>query len=184
MIYFTFSFNRIKFDAEEELGVTLFYREKSGLVPTMECKVLLPSLLDLLNSEKYFREQLIQLKGEHQAGQNADSQTALHQRHYGIVVFHPVANAGLKSLLAHLLLYSVVVLRLQEDGGGLIVFSGFHCYRVLIHFREKAQKGFHRRARLFIAERGQQNGSHTASLQRDYLPRDSGSADARPACRW
>lgn len=63
--YFSYTPSRISQilkAAEEELGVTLFYREKSGLVPTMECKVLLPSLLDLLNSEKYFREQLSQLK--------------------------------------------------------------------------------------------------------------------------
>lgn len=48
--------------AEEELGVPLFRREKSGLVPTMECTVLLPALRGLLNSEKCFREQLGQLK--------------------------------------------------------------------------------------------------------------------------
>lgn len=48
--------------AEEELGVPLFLREKSGLVPTMECTVLLPSLRELLGSEKYFQEQLSRLK--------------------------------------------------------------------------------------------------------------------------
>lgn len=63
--YFSYSPSRISQilkAAEEELGVTLFHREKSGLVPTMECTVLLPSLLDLLNSEKVFREQLSRLK--------------------------------------------------------------------------------------------------------------------------
>lgn len=63
--YFSYTPSRISQilkAAEEELGVTLFHREKSGLVPTMECSVLLPSLLDLLNSEKYFQEQLNRLK--------------------------------------------------------------------------------------------------------------------------
>lgn len=47
---------------EEELGVTLFYRGKAGLSPTMECQALLPALRNLLTSEKFFREQLSQVK--------------------------------------------------------------------------------------------------------------------------
>ncbi len=63
--YFSYSPSRISQilkAAEEELGVVLFHREKSGLAPTMECATLLPALQDLLGSEKYFREQLSRLK--------------------------------------------------------------------------------------------------------------------------
>lgn len=63
--YFSYTPSRISQilkAAEEELGIPLFLREKSGLVPTMECTVLLPALRELLNSEKYLREQLSHLK--------------------------------------------------------------------------------------------------------------------------
>lgn len=63
--YFSYTPSRISQilkAAEEELGVPLFLREKSGLVPTMECTALLPALRELLGSEKCFREQLSRLK--------------------------------------------------------------------------------------------------------------------------
>lgn len=63
--YFSYTPSRISQilkAAEEELGVPLFRREKSGLAPTMECTVLLPALRELLGSEKCFREQLSRLK--------------------------------------------------------------------------------------------------------------------------
>ena len=63
--YFSYTPSRISQilkAAEEELGVPLFRREKSGLIPTMECTVLLPALRELLNSEKCFQEQLSRLK--------------------------------------------------------------------------------------------------------------------------
>ena len=63
--YFSYTPSRISQilkAAEEELGVPLFLREKSGLVPTMECTVLLPSLRELLNSEKCLQELLSRLK--------------------------------------------------------------------------------------------------------------------------
>lgn len=63
--YFSYTPSRISQilkAAEEELGVPLFLREKSGLVPTVECEALLPALRELLNSEKCFREQLSRVK--------------------------------------------------------------------------------------------------------------------------
>lgn len=63
--YFSYTPSRISQilkAAEEELGVPLFLREKSGLVPTPECAALLPALGELLNSEKCFREQLSRVK--------------------------------------------------------------------------------------------------------------------------
>jgi len=48
--------------AEEECGLPLFHRGKTGLIPTLECEALLPPLQDLLESERRFQEQLYQLK--------------------------------------------------------------------------------------------------------------------------
>lgn len=48
--------------AEKDLGVDLFQRGKAGLLPTMECKALLPAMRDLLASEKCFQEQLGRVK--------------------------------------------------------------------------------------------------------------------------
>lgn len=48
--------------AEDEWGLPLFYRGRSGLHPTPECELLLSSLRDMLASERRFREQLCQLK--------------------------------------------------------------------------------------------------------------------------
>ena len=48
--------------AEEECGLTLFHRGKTGLVATRECEVLLPVLEELLRSERRLQEQLYQLK--------------------------------------------------------------------------------------------------------------------------
>lgn len=48
--------------AEAEWGLSLFYREKTGLIPTPECEMLLPSLRGLQESEQRVQEQLYQLR--------------------------------------------------------------------------------------------------------------------------
>lgn len=47
---------------ETEMGIALFHRGKTGLVPTAECEALLPHMRELLNSETFLQEKLDQLK--------------------------------------------------------------------------------------------------------------------------
>ena len=63
--YFCYTPSRISQilkSAEDECGLPLFHRGKSGLLPTPECEQLLPSLRDMLSSEQRFQEQLCRLK--------------------------------------------------------------------------------------------------------------------------
>ena len=63
--YFGYTQSRISQilkSAEEEWGLTLFHRGKTGLAATKECEVLLPVLQELMSSERRFQEQLYQLK--------------------------------------------------------------------------------------------------------------------------
>ena len=63
--YFSYSPSRISQilkAAEEEYGVALFLRGKTGLVPTAACQALLPALQNLINDRRRLREELDGLK--------------------------------------------------------------------------------------------------------------------------
>lgn len=63
--YFSYTPSRISQllkAAEDEFGLVLFYRGKTGLLPTTECQAMLPALRDLLDSQRQFQDQLSRLK--------------------------------------------------------------------------------------------------------------------------
>jgi len=63
--YFSYSPSRISQilkAAEEDFGVSLFLRGKTGLIPTAACQALLPALQNLLNDQRLLREELDSLK--------------------------------------------------------------------------------------------------------------------------